>query len=468
MISAIELLRGLRKPTHLVAVAGCVAAALLVIFLPFGLTREAAGPLAVAMTLVVLLATGAVPEHVAAVCCFAVAMLFQLAPSEVVFSGFLSTAFWLVFGGLVISVGVRRTGLAQRIATLIADRMGTRYAGIIFGLTALGVALAFLMPSTMGRILILMPIVLAMAERYGFAPGSNGRCGMILAMSFGTMLPGFAILPATVPAVVMVGVSETLYGVSPIYGTWLLLHFPVLGLLKAVAIAAILIWLFPDTARDGNQAAGPVEPEAGGAGLMFLLLLAALGLWITDFLHHVSPAWISLGVAAICVLPFVNLVPPQSFAKDVSFGTLFYLAAAMALGPLMLASGMVEPTMQAVLGGIDFEAGGPLAVFGAVVGFTTLAATVLTHPGVSSGMVPLAGSLAEAANIPLDSVLMMIAVGFSTVVLPYQTPPLIVAMQLGGVSIAAGNRFCLTLCLASVVILVPLDYLWWQALGQFD
>lgn len=468
MSSLSGLLRGLQRPANLIAIGGCLAAALLVVLLPFGLTREAAGPLAVAMMLVVLLATGAVPEHVAAVCCFAVAMLFQLAPSEVVFSGFLSTAFWLVFGGLIISVGVRRTGLALRIAGAIADRMGSRYAGIIAGLTALGVALAFLMPSTMGRILILMPIVLAMADRYGFQPGSNGRSGMILAMSFGTMLPGFAILPATVPAVVLTGVSETLYGVSPIYGSWLLLHFPVLGLLKAVAIAVIVIWLFPDTPKDGQPAAGTAEPEAGGAGLMFVLLLAALALWMTDFLHHVSPAWISLGVAAICVLPFINLVPPQAFAKDVSFGTLFYLAAAMALGPLMLASGMVEPTMQAVLGGIDFEAGGPLAVFAAVVGFTTVAATVLTHPGVSSGMVPLAGSLAEAAGIPLESVLMMIAVGFSTVVLPYQTPPLIVAMQLGGVSIAAGNRFCLTLCLASVVILVPLDYLWWQALGQFD
>lgn len=466
MPSAPVLLRALARPTNLIAIAGCLAAALLVILLPFGLTREAAGPLAVAMAMVVLLATGALPEHVTGVCCFAAAMLFQLAPSEVVFSGFLSTAFWLVFGGLVISVGVRRSGLAQRIATLIARRMGTRYAGIIVGLTALGVALAFLMPSTMGRILILMPIVLAMADRYGFGPGSNGRSGMILAMSFGTMLPGFAILPATVPAVVLVGVSETLYGVAPIYGEWLLLHFPVLGLLKAVAIAAILIWLFPDTAADGDAAAPPAAPGEGSAGLMFVLLLAALGLWMTDFLHHISPAWISLAVAAICILPFVNLVPADAFGKEVSYGTLFYLAAAMALGPLMLKSGMVEPAMQAVLAHVDLEAGGPLAVFGAVVGVTTLAAMVLTHPGVSSGMVPLAGSLADAAAIPLESVLMMIAVGFSTVVLPYQTPPLIVAMQIGGVPLAAGNRFCLALFLVSIAVLVPLDYLWWLALGR--
>ena len=90
------MLTSLRRPTHLIAIAGCLAAAGLVLFQPFGLTPEAARPLGLALAVVVLLATGALPEHVTAVCCFAVAMLFQLAPSEVVFSGFVSTALWMV------------------------------------------------------------------------------------------------------------------------------------------------------------------------------------------------------------------------------------------------------------------------------------------------------------------------------------------------------------------------------------
>ena len=96
---------------------------------------------------------------------------------------------------------------------------------------------------------------------------------MVLAMSFGTMLPGFAILPATVPAVVLVGVSETLYGISSTYGSWLLLHFPVLGLLKAIAIALIVIKLFPDTPRAapppanrfGNAVPSPRRTRAAGS-----------------------------------------------------------------------------------------------------------------------------------------------------------------------------------------------------------
>ena len=42
-------------------------------------------------------------------------------------------------------------------------------------LTAL---MSFLIPSSTGRVLVLMPIVLALAERLGFDAESNGRAGM--------------------------------------------------------------------------------------------------------------------------------------------------------------------------------------------------------------------------------------------------------------------------------------------------
>jgi hypothetical protein len=56
-------------------------------------------------------------------------MLAHIAPADVVFSGFHSTAFWLVFGGLVIGLGVKRTGLAERLARAIAKSSAFTIAG---------------------------------------------------------------------------------------------------------------------------------------------------------------------------------------------------------------------------------------------------------------------------------------------------------------------------------------------------
>jgi len=38
-------------------------------------------------------------------------------------------------------------------------------------------------------------------------------------------------------------------------------------------------------------------------------------------------------------------------------------------------------------------------------------------------------------------------------------------MQLGGVPMRQGNKLCLWLLAVTVLLLLPLDYLWWRLLG---
>ena len=454
------------KASYWIAAVGLLAAMALA-FLPIdGLGTETARTGALAMATVVLFATGALPEFITAILFFAIAMLFALAPADVVFSGFHSAGFWMVFGGLVIGVGVRGTGLAERLAHAVSRRFGRRYGAIIAGTIVMAVVMAFLMPSTLGRLMILLPIILAMADGFGYGPGSNGRTGMVLAISFGTMLPGFAIMSATVPAMVMIGASETLYNIRPIYGTWLLLHFPILGALKAAVIGVLIVWLFPQ--EQAEAPARQVEAPAAMARrerLMTLLLLLALALWMTDFLHHISPAWIALGVAGVMVLPFVGIVSPQAFDEKVKFGSLFYVAGVLGLGAIVAHGGVGDLLAESVLPLLDLAPGENAWNYAAVTGLSSVLAMFATQPGVPAILAPLAGHMAAAADLPVEAVLMLTVVGYTTVILPYQTPPLIVAMQLGGVPIRQGNKLCLWLLAVTILVLLPLDYLWWHLLG---
>jgi len=454
------------KASHWFAAAGLLAAMALA-FLPIdGLAVETARTGALAMATVVLFATGALPEFITAILFFAIAMLFALAPANVVFSGFHSAGFWMVFGGLVIGVGVRGTGLAERLAHGVSRRFGRRYGAIIAGTIVMAVVMAFLMPSTLGRLMILLPIILAMADGFGYGPGSNGRTGMVLAVSFGTMLPGFAIMSATVPAMVMIGASETLYSIRPIYGTWLLLHFPILGAFKAAVIGVLIVWLFPQ-----QQAEAPARQTEAPAAmarreqLMTLLLLLALALWMTDFLHHISPAWIALGVAGVMVLPFVGIVSPQAFDEKIRFGSLFYVAGVLGLGAIVAHGGVGDLLAKSVLPLLDLAPGENAWNYAAVTGLSSVLAMFATQPGVPAILAPLAGHMAMASGLPVEAVLMLTVVGYTTVILPYQTPPLIVAMQLGGVPIRQGNKLCLWLLAVTILLLLTLDYLWWHLLG---
>ncbi len=113
---------------------------------------------------IVLWATSLLPEFITALLFFTAAMTARIAPAEVIFGGFASSAFWLVFSGFVLGVAIRKTGLADRAARALSAKLTDSWVLMVASVVGLSYALAFVMPSNMGRIALLMPIVAAMAK----------------------------------------------------------------------------------------------------------------------------------------------------------------------------------------------------------------------------------------------------------------------------------------------------------------
>lgn len=148
--------------------------------------------------IIALWASNRLPEYLTALMFFAGAMMLHLAPPERVFAGFGSSAFWLVLSGFVIGSAIRSVGLADRVARMLAVPLAGSWLRMLVGVVALTYALAFVMPSNMGRMTLLMPIMMALAERSGLAEGSKGRIALALAVGFGTFQLSTSISPAWV------------------------------------------------------------------------------------------------------------------------------------------------------------------------------------------------------------------------------------------------------------------------------
>jgi len=213
---------------------------------------------------VVLWATSALPEYLTALLFFTVATVAGISAPEIVFSGFLSAAFWLVLSGFVIGAAIRKVGLADRVAAMLAPHLARSWPRMVVGVVGLTAGLAFVMPSNMGRITLLIPIVMALADRAGLGPGSRGRMGLALAVGCGTFQISAAILPANVPNLVMAGAAESSYGIHFTYLSYLLLHGPVTGLGKALVLIGCTCVLFRD--RPVQAAAGPALGSAAQQG----------------------------------------------------------------------------------------------------------------------------------------------------------------------------------------------------------
>lgn len=453
-------------------VAGIVLTAfLLAAFPPFGLDHAQAATLGIVLITLSLWATQLVASYLPSIIFFAAMLVLGLAPPNLVFSGFSSAAVWLVISGFVIGSAINLSGLGDRLARAVAPGLSTSYPRLIGGLFLLAMALGFLMPSSVGRTVALMPIGIALASRCGFEPGSNGRVGIAVTIAIGCNMPSFAILPSNIPNMVLAGAAETIYHVRFGYLDYLLLHYPVLGLLKGLITVALVLKIFPATVRqteDQSIDTNTAPPSDSGRAIHVAgILLLTLGFWATDSLHGVNPAWIGLTTAAIFLLPKVGIVTPQAFKSSTDFGAILFVAGALALGAVVNATGLGEKAGHWLQHVLPLQPGHDFLNFLSLSAMSIATSLFATAPTVPAVLTPLAQNLAQASGFPLETVLMTEVLGFSTIFFPYQVAPLVVAMQMSGEKLNHIVRVTVPLAVITILALLPLDYLWWRLTGWF-
>lgn len=414
---------------------------------------------------ILLWATSLLPEFITALLFFAVAMVAKIAPADVIFGGFASSAFWLVFSGFVLGIAIRKTGLADRAARALSSRLTDSWPLMVASVVLLSYALAFVMPSNMGRIALLMPIVAAMAKRAGINEGTRAWYGLALAVGFGTFQLSATILPANVPNLVMSGAAEGSYGIHLNYLPYLLLHTPVLGWLKGAVLIMLICWLFPGKPHAPRDLT-PAEPMSRDEKRLAWMLAVVLLLWVSESWHGIGPAWTGLAAAVITLLPRVGFINGDEFSSGVNIRTCIYVAGILGLAITVTQTGIGNAVGEALLQVMPLDVEKPFTSFLALTGITTALNFIMTANGVPALYTTLAQSFADATGFPLLSVIMIQVLGYSTPLLPYQASPIVVAMALGKVPARAGMLLCIALATATYLLLLPLDYLWFSVLGK--
>lgn len=453
-------------PRHFIAAAVLLLAAGVAMWSPAALGPSGGITLAIVLVTLGLWATALVPGYFASLLLFALVLILGLQPAPLVFSGFASAAVWLIISGFVIGAAVSATGLDSRLAAFIAPLLTKSYPRLIGGLMLASMILGFLMPSSVGRAVVMVPIGMALADRCGLGKGSNGRIGIAAILAIGCNMPSFAILPANIPNMVLAGSAETILGIHFTYTAYLLLHYPVLGIVKSVVTVALVIVLFPAKLGEPlNATAVATETGKTGQGKVIGILLLTLAFWMTDSLHGINSAWIGLGAAVLLLAPRIGVVSPPAFKQSVDFGLLLFVAGALALGAIVGASGLGGKLGAFLTSVLPLAPGNDAANFFSLTFLSFVTGMFTTVPSAPAVLTPMTGDLANLTGYGAMTLLMTQVVGFSTVLFPYQVGPLVVAMQLSGEKLDHLVRVTVPLALITLVVLVPIDFLWWKLLG---
>ncbi|WP_053059458.1 SLC13 family permease [Pandoraea faecigallinarum] len=428
--------------------------------------------LAVAVVVLLCLgywATGWLPDFVVSLMLMFLLMTCTSLGANVVFSGFTSSAFWLVFSGAVIGMALNVTGLGERVAVRLADHCGHAYGLALAGFVAIAFALGIVMPSTLGRIAILTPIVLSFCDRVGLTPGRPGRTGLMLATALASCELSTAILPANLPNLVMAGTAEAVLGLRLGYGEYAIALVPTLAMVRGVVLVAVAQRLFPDrlsapVITGANDIPAPRPSMRTDEKRLLGALVLMLVLWLTEPWHHIAAGWIGLGIALLCLGP-LRLVNPDAFLKQVKLAPLWFVAAIIGLTAAVDHAGPAN-ALRPALAHLDLAQMSTMPAYLVLVGLSIALVCLVTSNAAPALFTPLVPALALGAPLGMKAVLLTQTVGISTIVLPYQAPPLVLAMALAGVGIRDATRYCLATTLVALPSVVPLTALWWQAIGR--
>jgi di/tricarboxylate transporter len=411
-----------------------------------------------------LWASLAIPVELTALVFFTALLLTGLAPDHVALAGFESKAIWLVFAGLVLSEAISRHDMGHALFDRLLRRL-TSYPQLIWLVASTGLFMAFFIPSAMGRVLLLAPLVVALADRLGLAADDPRRHGLFLATVLGAVVPAFTIITSNVPNLVLMGAAEAIYDRTLTYGEYLALNFPVLGLGTFVLIPSLVLALFPGERRLTLQAVQPT-PWTRDQIRIFCVLAVLLAFWTTDKLHGISSAWIGLAAAVFMLMPGVGLLPAQTIGK-INFGPWFFVAGSIGLGGVVSHSGLGDLLWGQVAALVPLE-GLPNPLKFAVIQLTaTILAVVATLPAIPAVFTPLVGSIADSLNWPLDAALLAQVPAFVIFAFPFQAPPVLVGLTVLGVPLRAAMRLMLRYFVVAALVLSPLHYLWGRLLGVF-
>ncbi|MGH9969550.1 MAG: SLC13 family permease [Pyrinomonadaceae bacterium] len=261
---------------------------------------------------------------------------------ETAFAGFADETPWFLFGAILFGMMATKSGLARRLAYLVMGRVGHSYSRLLLGLILSDFLLTFLVPSGIARVVIMAAVALGLLEAFGLGPGSNVGRGMFLILTYTASIFDKMII-AGAASITARGLIERVGHVEVLWSKWFLAYLPC-DLITIFLAWRLTLWLYPPEKSELPGGANYMREELRKLGKWSglekkaaVLMLVAVGLWATDFLHHVSPAMIGLGIGLFAVLPRLGVLDMEDL-KRLNYLPVFFVATAVSMGDVLVST----------------------------------------------------------------------------------------------------------------------------------
>ena len=401
---------------------------------------------------------------------------------------FNNSLIWLIAIAIMISRGLIKTGLGERIGYYFIALFGKRTIGIGYGLALSELVIAPVTPSNTARGgAIIHPIMLSIAKSFGCTPdnGNTDKIGKYLALVnyHANPVTSAMFITATAPNPLTVKLIADATGaaISLSWTTWALAML--LPGLVAIALMPLVIYLMyppeikatPDAvsfARENLDRLGKLTRDEKimlGVFLILLLLWADIPAWLFGEafkLNATTTAFVGLSILLVSgVLNWKDILSEKS-AWDtlVWFGALVMMASQLnKLGVIEWFSGAIQSGIVST--GLPWPAATAILILVFLYSHYFFASTT-AHITAMMGAFLVVGLGLGAP--PMAFVLMMAAVSSIMMTLThYATGTSPVIFGSGYVSLGEWWKAGFVMSLVNLVVWIVVGGLWWKLLGYW-
>lgn len=278
-----------RKTASLLA--GLAVAAILYLFNPFHVSREATTVLAIGGLMITWWVTEALPMPVVALLPLILFPLLKINSLENTAAPYANEVIFLFMGGFMLGLAIEKWHLHRRIALNIVRITGTSGDRIVLGFI-LATGLLSMWLSNTATTMMMFPIALSvihvMKENHkGEGSIANFSLAIMLVIAYASNIGGIATIIGTPPNVAYVSHIRSQFNYEVGFGDWMLLCMPLSILLLFCLYWVTVKWLFPNRIKSDTSTRQLIHEELYKLGhitpaevrVMLIFIVTAL-LWI--------------------------------------------------------------------------------------------------------------------------------------------------------------------------------------------
>ena len=334
----------------------------------------------------------AISQSVASVFLLVVFSIFGMTPLQQVFKFPLSDNFITIAMSFLMSQAIVNSGIAARLADTLLARFVRKPMDLIWVGIAANFLLMFLIPQPFSRTILLAAIFVEYIKRHKLPSATSEIIMLNLFLTAVTTLMMFLTADVILNnfAVEMSGTDISWFEWAkwmavPSFVTTLIMS----GLLILMNRKVFEVALGRPSAKEGEEDPEHIvshSPFSRSEKIVLALVLATVGLWMTESMHGISSAWVAVACAAGLAV-FTGTLKFKDL-KSLNLPLMLFLTAAFSIGSVMQASGISAAMfsvfrMDAVVGTAWFVPAiiGLNAVIHQLVG-STVTSLSITVPGL--------------------------------------------------------------------------------------